>query len=197
MTPSFISPECYFTYPQEIRILLSLFPSIASNFCRARTLFPIATDIMDFPDSIFKNGLSASLPSILTSPLFCRRYRLFCYSFTHWENGVWIMLGKALILWNKKAVAVLKAELPQRTSSKRRPRTLHHQQNDTDRQDVRADGEKGHSCLGGTQLTGVTLLSTWFWGSLTLKEVNLLSCQETITVILKYSKSRPSRSFLI
>lgn len=174
MTPSLISPECYFTYPQEIRILLSLFPSIALNFYRARTLFPIATDIMDFPDSILKNGLSASLPFILSSPLFCRRYRLFCYSFTHCENGVWIMLGKAcsihaLTLWNKKAVTVLKAELPQRTSSKKRPRTLHHQQNDTDRQDVRADGKKGHSCLGGTQLTGVTLLSTGFWGSLTLK----------------------------
>jgi len=87
----------------------------------------------------------------------------------------------------------LKAELPQRTSSKKRPRTLHNQQNDADRQDARADGEKGQNCLG-TQLTGVTLLSTGFWGSLTLKEINLISHQETI---LKFSKSRPSRCFLI
>ena len=82
-------------------------------------------------------------------------------------------------------MTVLKAELSQRTSSKKRPRTLHHQQNDTDRQDVRADGENGQSCLGGTQLTEVTLLFTGFWGSLTLKEINLLSHQETIIVILQ------------
>lgn len=78
-----------------------------------------------------------------------------------------------LILWNKRAVTELKAELPQRTSSKKWHKTPHHQQNDTDRQDVRADSEKNQSCLGRTQLTGVTTLSTRFWGSLTLKEINL------------------------